>query len=77
MAAARVRVEGADERLLDVREAAAMLGVKVSTIRAWTCQRRVRVVKLFGRAARYRRTDLERLIAGSTRPALAEYEARP
>ena len=69
---------GEADGLLDAHEAAAFLNVKLSTIRQWTYQRRLPVVKLFGRAARYRRRDLERLIADSTRPALAEYEgSRP
>ena len=72
------RAGEAAEGLLDAHEAAAFLRVKLSTIRQWTYQRRLPVVKLFGREARYRRRDLESLIADSTRPALAEYEgSRP
>ena len=68
------KARGVEGELLDAREAAAFLNVKLSTIRQWTYQRRLSVVKLFGRAARYRRRDLERLIADSTRPALVEYD---
>lgn len=57
------------DRLLDVQEAAALLSVKVSTLRQWTYQRRIPVVKL-GRAVRFRESDLKRLIEDSTRPAL-------
>ena len=48
--------------LLDVHEAAAMLAVKVSTLRQWTYQRRIPVVKLLGRAVRFRESDLRHLI---------------
>jgi len=58
------------ERLLDVHEAASRLGMKVSTLRAWTYQRRIPVVKLLGRTVRFRERDLQRLIAESTRPPL-------
>jgi len=46
-----------------------MLAVKVSTLRQWTYQRRIPVVK-FGRAVRFRQEDLRRIIHQSTRPAL-------
>jgi excisionase family DNA binding protein len=60
------------DRLLDVREAAAMLGVKPATLYQWAYQRRIPVVKLFGPrgALRFRRSDIEALIARSVRPAL-------
>jgi excisionase family DNA binding protein len=51
--------------LLTVPEAAALLRFKVSTIRAWVCQRCIPYVKL-GRLVRIRRSDLEALIAGSS-----------
>lgn len=69
----RKQVGGADA-LLDAREAAAFLRVRLSTIRQWTYQRRLPVVKPFGRVARYRRHDLERLVEQWTRPALTEYD---
>jgi excisionase family DNA binding protein len=59
------------DRLLNVDEAAAMLGVEVSTIRQWTYQRRIPVVHPGGgRAARYRLNALLDLIAQWERPAL-------
>jgi len=48
------------ERLLKVDEAATFLGVSVWTLRTWTSQRRVPVVRL-GRAVRFRRDMLEEL----------------
>ncbi len=58
------------ERLLDVKETASMLGVKPSTLYQWAYERRLPVVKLFGRALRFRLSDIEKLIADSVRPAL-------
>lgn len=62
------------DRLLDVREAAAMLGLKPGTLYQWAYQRRLPVVKLFGPrgALRFRQSDVEVLIARSVRPALRE-----
>jgi excisionase family DNA binding protein len=60
-----------DSDLLTVPEAAALLRLKVSTIRAWICQRRIPYVKL-GRLVRIRRSDLEALIADSVVSAPAE-----
>lgn len=59
-----------EDRLLDVRAAAAMLGLKPATLYQWAYERRVPVVKLFGRALRFRLSTIERLIADSERPAL-------
>ena len=56
--------------LLTAEEAATFLNVEVCTIRKWTHQRKVPVVKLFGRLARYRQADLETLIKKWVRPAL-------
>jgi excisionase family DNA binding protein len=53
-----------DERkadLLTVPETAALLRLKPSTIRAWTCQRRIPFVKV-GRLVRIRRSDAEAFI---------------
>jgi excisionase family DNA binding protein len=59
-----------DDRLLDVREAAAMLGLKPATLYQWAYERRIPVVKLFGRALRFKLSTIEKLIADSERPAL-------
>ena len=60
------------DRLLDVREAAAMLAIKPATLYQWAYQRRIPVVKLFGPrgALRFRLSDIENLVARSVRPAL-------
>jgi len=64
---------GQSEQLLDVHEAATMLSVKPSTLYQWAYQRRIPVVKLFGRhgALRFRLSVIEKLIATSERPALS------
>ena len=59
-----------DDRLLDVTEAAAMLAVKPTTLYQWAYQRRIPVVKLMGRALRFRLSTIEKLIRDSERPAL-------
>lgn len=51
-----------DSDLLTVPEAAALLRVKPSTVRAWTGQRRIPFVKV-GRLVRIRRSDAEAYIA--------------
>jgi predicted DNA-binding transcriptional regulator AlpA len=61
-------------RLLDVREAAALLAVKPATLYQWAYLRRRPVVKLFGPrgALRFRARDIEALIHRSLRPALPD-----
>lgn len=58
------------DRLLDVNEAAAMLGVKPATLYQWAYQRRVPKVKVLGRALRFRLSDIERIIRDGHCPAL-------
>lgn len=58
-----------DDRLLDVREAAVLLGLKPSTLYQWAYERRIPVVKLFGRALRFRLSTIEKLIEASEVPA--------
>ena len=65
-----MKVTSAEDRLLDVREAAAMLGLKPATLYQWAYERRIPVVKLFGRALRFRLSTIQQLIAESDRPAL-------
>jgi excisionase family DNA binding protein len=67
----RQEVASAD-RLLDVQEAADMLSIKVPTLYQWAYQRRIAVVKLNGRALRFRLSEIERLIAQGDRPALRD-----
>lgn len=65
-----------EDRLLDVDEAAAMLKVKRDTLYHWAYERRIPVVKLFGRALRFRLSVIEKLIADSERPALRSFADR-
>lgn len=57
------------DRLLNVTEAAAMLGLKPSTLYQWAYERRIACVKLGG-ALRFRLSAIEKLIAKSEVPAL-------
>ena len=57
------------ERLLNVTEAAAMLGLKPSTLYQWAYERRIAYVKLGG-ALRFRLSAIEKLIAKSEVPPL-------
>jgi excisionase family DNA binding protein len=76
--ASRRREHLLPDRLLDVNEAAALLAVKPATLYQWAYQRRIPVVKLFGPrgALRFRLSDIERLVAGSVRPALRENDGK-
>jgi excisionase family DNA binding protein len=65
-----------DDRLLDVREAATMLGLKPSTLYQWAYERRIPVIKLMGRALRFRLSTIRKLIAESERPALRSLDDR-
>ncbi len=58
------------DRLLRPEEVAAMLGIAVSTVYAWAYERRLPVVKLRGRALRFRLSVIERIIKEDERPAL-------
>src|SRR5712691_6068221 len=64
------------ERLLDVYEAATMLGLKSSTMYQWAYERKIPIVKLFGRALRFRLSVIEKLIADFERPALSSSHGR-
>ena len=57
--------------LLTVSEAAALLRLKPSTMRAWVHRRRIPFVKLGGRVL-FRRSDLEAVIAKSVVPVRTE-----
>jgi excisionase family DNA binding protein len=54
--------------LVTIKEAALMLRLQVSTIRAWVLHRRVPFVKLGGKRVLFLRSDLEKLIASSVVP---------
>jgi excisionase family DNA binding protein len=57
-----------EKELLSVDETAALLNIRVSTVRAWMLNRRIPFVKL-GRRVLLRRSDLENLSAQSVVPA--------
>jgi len=54
--------------LLNVREFAAMTGVKPSTVRAWVFRREIEYIKI-GRAVRFKRETARKLIDAGTVPA--------
>jgi len=54
-------------KLLTVQEAADTLGIKVSTLRAWTLRRKIEFVKV-GRLVRIRQEVIDELIAKNTIP---------
>lgn len=62
---------GEGNRLLDVREAAVLLGLRPATLYQWAYKRRIPVVKLFGKRGplRFRLKDVLQLINDSVRPA--------
>lgn len=60
---------GRTDRLLNVEEAAAVLGLKPSTLYTWASERRICTVKI-GRALRIKLSVVEQLIADCERPAL-------
>jgi excisionase family DNA binding protein len=64
------------DRLLDVNEAAAMLSLQPATLYQWAYERKIPVVKLMGRALRFRLSVIEKLIADCERPALASKHER-
>jgi excisionase family DNA binding protein len=61
--------ESGDVDLLTVVEAAGLLRLQVSTIRAWVLHRRIPFVKLGGKRVFFRRADLHALITRSIVPA--------
>jgi excisionase family DNA binding protein len=64
-----VKTQSDSDRLLNVRDAATMLGLKSSTLYQWAYERRIAHVKIGG-ALRFRLSAIEKLIAQSERPAL-------
>jgi excisionase family DNA binding protein len=57
------------DRLLDVNEAAEMMGLSPKTLYQWAYERRLPVVKL-GSALRFRLSAIQDLIRTSERPAI-------
>ena len=71
----RLSGDVARERLLDVKEAAEMLGLKSArTLYKWAYAGRIPSVKI-GRLLRFRRSDLDRLIIRGERPARISVDA--
>src|SRR5712692_4590033 len=64
------------QRLIGVRESAVMLARKPGTLYQWSYERKIPVVKLFGRALRFRLSVIEKIIADSERPALSSSHGR-
>lgn len=62
-------------KLLTVRQAAEVLGIRESTIRAWIAQRRIGIVRL-GRSVRIPLEETDRLILRGTIPALEQRSGR-
>jgi len=68
---------GPPDRLLDVQEAAVLLGLKSPrTLYKWAYAGRIPSVKI-GKLLRFRLSDLERLIAAGERPAFASPNGFP
>lgn len=61
--------EGLWRGLLRVEEAAELLGLRPSTIRAWLLRRQIASVHLSGRAVRIPLEEVERIIREGTVPA--------
>src|SRR5439155_25379350 len=65
------------DRLLDIHEAAGMLGLKSArTLYKWAYAGRIPSVKI-GRLLRFRRSHLERLIVAGERPTFASPDGFP
>jgi excisionase family DNA binding protein len=62
--------------LITIREAALILRLQVSTLRAWILHRSVPFVKLGGKRVFFRRADLEALIRESVVPAKIKEDSR-
>lgn len=59
-----MKAHSESDRLLNVRDAASMLGLKPSTLYQWAYERRIAYVKIGG-ALRFRHSAIEKLIAAS------------
>ena len=75
--AANARGDRLSDRLLDVQEVAALLGLKSPrTLSKWAYAGRIRSHKI-GKLLRFCRSDVERLIAAGERPAFASPDEFP
>lgn len=57
-----------ERELLTLAEAAEYLRLKISTLRAWRCERKIPFLKI-GRRVMVRQSDLAAFVAGSVVPA--------
>ena len=57
---------GGEKLLLNVEEAAALIGVSTGTVYHWIGEKRIPVVRLSRRCVRFRRADLEEWISQLT-----------
>ena len=64
-----MKAQSESDRLLNVRDAATMLGLKPSTLYQWGYERRIAHVKIGG-ALRFRQSAIEKLIEKSEVPPL-------
>jgi excisionase family DNA binding protein len=58
-----------DDRLLTATAVAALLNVKVSTVRAWCLRRKINFCRVNGRAVRIRLSEVQRIIEVGMVPA--------
>jgi len=58
----------AQQELLTVRQAAQLMSLSQDTIYSWAASRKLPTVRL-GRALRFRRDDIEKLISNRSQPA--------
>jgi excisionase family DNA binding protein len=68
---ARVVADQVTRGMLSVREAAEILGLRESTVRAWLLRRKIACVKLSARCVRIPREEVDRLIRDNLIPARA------
>ncbi len=69
-------LDGLSGGLLTLAEAARVLRVKVSTLRAWVLRRKIPYVKLLGGRVFIRRSDCEGLIMASLVPPQKDRRGR-
>jgi len=62
----------ADANLITIRESAAILRLSVSCLRSWVLHKTIPFVKLHNKVIRFRRADIDALIAASVVPAKAD-----
>jgi excisionase family DNA binding protein len=62
-------VEKLEKGMLRVAEAAQVLGLRPSTIRAWLLRRQIGCVRLSARCVRIPRSEVDRIISDGTVPA--------